>query len=255
VVARDRGEAWHPESGQTLLDFEVGDLERAATELVSRAAALAGAAAAPNPGHPADLPNPLTRLNPLNPLNPLNTADAEDPIATAEEWYDQGVMLEEEQPRAAIDAYRRSLDLDPGLAAAHLNLGRLLHEAGDLPGAENHYRQAVTLRPDDALAAYNLGVALQDRRRPAEAVTAYETALSLDPGLADAHFNLSGLASPRASLSPERLGRRRRKASCGAPCRPCPPRPRPPCRPRHWLPYRRRSWPPLQPWPWPPWRR
>src|ERR1700724_3885921 len=28
VVARDGGESWHPESGQTLLDFEVADLAR-----------------------------------------------------------------------------------------------------------------------------------------------------------------------------------------------------------------------------------
>jgi tetratricopeptide (TPR) repeat protein len=90
-------------------------------------------------------------------------------------------------------AYRRALELDPDLADAHLNLGRLLHEAGHLAAAESHYRQALAIEPEDALAAYNLGVALQDQQRPREAAAAYRHAIALDPELADAHFNLSGV--------------------------------------------------------------
>jgi tetratricopeptide (TPR) repeat protein len=153
VVARDGGESWHPESGQTLLDFEVSDLAREAAALEPRR---------PAPQSPA-------------------------------EWYEQGVELEADDPAAAMAAYRRALAIAPDLADAHLNLGRLLHEGGDPAQAESHYRRALAIDPGDALAAYNLGVALQDRQQPREAADAYEQAIALDPTLADAHFNLSGI--------------------------------------------------------------
>ena len=155
VVARDGGEAWHPESGQTLLDFEVADLAREAAAL--------------EPRRPAPAPQ------------------------TAADWYEHGVELEADDAAAAMAAYRRALAIDPDLADAHLNLGRLLHEGGDPACAETHYRRALAIDPGDALAAYNLGVALQDRQQPREAAEAYEQAIALDPTLADAHFNLSGI--------------------------------------------------------------
>ena len=89
-------------------------------------------------------------------------------------------------------AYRRALEIDPGLADAHVNLGRLLHEQGETAEAERHYRQALAARPDDATAAFNLGVALQDLGRLREAADAYEAALAVDRTLADAHYNLAG---------------------------------------------------------------
>lgn len=170
VVARDGAEAWNPESGQTLLDFEVADLARAAEALEPRRPRPEAApAVAPPEAEPAA------------------------PCQTAAEWYEAAVDLESEDPEGAAAAYRQAIELDPSLADAHLNLGRLLHEGGEPATAEAHYRQALTLYPDDALAAYNLGVALQDQERPREAAAAYDQALALDPKLADAHFNLSGI--------------------------------------------------------------
>ena len=109
------------------------------------------------------------------------------------DWYERGYFLEEDSPEEAMAAYRQALELEPGLADAHLNLGRLLHERGQTPDAERHYRQALAARPDDATAAYNLGVALQDLGRLSDAAQAYEAALELDRTLADAHYNLAGL--------------------------------------------------------------
>jgi tetratricopeptide (TPR) repeat protein len=182
VVARDGGEAWHPESGQTLIDFEVAELARGAAALKPRR---------------AERPRPLppAGAEPSQRQESSALAAAEDTASTTgiEDWFARGVELEAEDPQAAAAAYRRALEAAPGLADAHLNLGRLLHEAGDPAGAEAHYRQALAAHPADALAAYNLGVALQDQQRPQEAVAAYEQALDADPGLADAHFNLSGI--------------------------------------------------------------
>src|SRR5262245_41932600 len=107
VVAREGGEVWHPESGQALLDFEVSELARDAAPFARRAAELA-------------------------------RERHEDTELGAEDWYAFGYELEATAPDDAADAYRRAVAIDPGHPDAHLNLDRLLHEAGDLAGAEAH---------------------------------------------------------------------------------------------------------------------
>ncbi len=158
VVVRDGHEVWNPESGQTLLDFEVSELAREA----------------------ASVARPEARREPSEPRE-----------ETAGDWYEHGAGLEDSDPGEALAAYRRALEIDPDLVDAHLNAGRLLHESGDAGGAERHYRTALALRPDEPTAAYNLGVALQDLQRLSEAAELYEKVLELDPGFSDAHFNLA----------------------------------------------------------------
>lgn len=166
VVVRDGTELWNPESGQSLLDFEVDVPARPSATLSLPAKRSAAPLPAAEPG-------------------------------SAEEWFLSGVDFEgEEETAEAAAAYARALALDPGMAEAHLNLGRLLHEAGQAGEAESHYRQALAAPPDPytaATAAFNLGVALQDQERLREAVDAYELALERDPSLLDAHFNLAGV--------------------------------------------------------------
>jgi tetratricopeptide (TPR) repeat protein len=111
----------------------------------------------------------------------------------AGDFYERGCDLEESEPAEAQDAYRRALQLDPSLADAWVNLGRLHHEAGNAREAAQHYRKAIELRPDDVIALFNLGVALEDLQMREEAVLAYRTALAADPGCADAHYNLAHL--------------------------------------------------------------
>jgi tetratricopeptide (TPR) repeat protein len=159
VVARDGRDLWNPESGQALFDFELSELAREASTLSLRVA---------------------------------ETAAPDEPDG-AMDWYERGGELEEDSPEAAMSAYRQALEIDPSLADAHVNLGRLLHERGDAAQAERHYRLALAVRPEDATAAFNLGVALQDLGRVEEAVEVYENALEIDGSLADAHFNLAGL--------------------------------------------------------------
>lgn len=114
------------------------------------------------------------------------------PSMGADEWYQQGCELERTAPDRARRAYARALAAEPTHQHAHLNLGRLLHEAGELGAAEGHYRLAVLLG-DTALAWYNLGVVLEDTGRLAEARAAYGRALAAGPELIDAHFNMAGV--------------------------------------------------------------
>lgn len=158
IVVTDGSARWQPESGQILMDF---------SETIARCV-------------------PLVRP-PQRSTSPA-AAGSENAVA----WYERGCALEATDARSAEDAYRRAIELDPTLADAHVNLGRLVHEAGDTVGAEAHYRRALDLRPDDATAAFDLGVALEDLGRDVEAIGAYEKAVELDPGHADAFFNLAG---------------------------------------------------------------
>jgi tetratricopeptide (TPR) repeat protein len=159
IVVREGDDVWEPESGQRVLDFPVA-------ELAERAAPLA--------------PATLARAEALDGLS-------------ADEWFELGCDLEATAPEEASAAYVKVLELDPDNADAHLNLGRLQHEAGDVEAAERHYRAASEANPGDATAAFNLGVALQDLGRAKDAVEAYQRAIDTDSGYADAYFNLADL--------------------------------------------------------------
>ncbi len=166
VLIREEGRVWDPSSGQLLMALD-----------------------APPPADPS--PSVVRSIGGASAVRePLPSSGAP---ATADEWYDTAVDLEGDAPERAKQAYERALALDPGHAEAHLNLGRLLHEDGEVVEAEAHYRTALASDPASARAFYNLGVALEDQGRRAGAVEAYEAALRLDAELAVAHFNLSRL--------------------------------------------------------------
>jgi tetratricopeptide (TPR) repeat protein len=118
----------------------------------------------------------------------------------AKAWFERGQVLEASDPPRALVAYTRALSADGRLADAHCNLGRLLHEAGDVRSAESHYRLALCADPTAALYWFNLGVAVEDQGRSAEAIDLYRQALVCDGTLADAHFNLAGLLGKAGDL-------------------------------------------------------
>jgi len=153
-----------PSAGQLALPFEVA------------------IDAAPAPGELRELPRA--------PDSPIPTAVAP---ATAEQWLARAQLLEERDPVAAIDAYRRSLRLRPDCTEGWINLGRLFAENSDPPAAGDCFRRALELDPAEATAYYNLGVLAQDAGKESEAIELYRRALELDPHLAEAHYNLATL--------------------------------------------------------------
>jgi tetratricopeptide (TPR) repeat protein len=166
IIADDGHRRWHPESGQIVFDFHgqsSGDEGGTVTPLQIARVTVAPA-----------------------------SADQETPL-TARELYRRGCMLEATSPAEAGDAYRAALELEPEFADAHVNLGRLLHEAGDVYAALVHYRAALSLHPGDTTAAFNAGVALEDLGATVDAITAYRRALESDPRNPDAHYNLARL--------------------------------------------------------------
>jgi len=160
IIVRDGRRRWNPESGQQLFTFDVSELAERVAPLARRRAEQAKRATG---------------------------------SFVAEDWYELACELEEGSPQKARDAYRRAIELDPDHADAHTNLGRLLHEAGQLAEAEAHYRRALAARPGDVTAAFNLAVAFEDEGRAEEAVSGYQRVLDEDPRFADAHYNLARL--------------------------------------------------------------
>jgi tetratricopeptide (TPR) repeat protein len=159
VEVRDKGTAWDPETEQVTFDFSV-------RELATRVEPFAGAMAREH---------------------------AESEELDADDWYDLGWDLEAVSVPEAKEAYRRALRIRADHIEARVNLGRLLHEDGELAAAEAEYRQALDHSPPSPLAAFNLGVALEDQGREDSAAMAYELAVELDPSAPEPHFNLARL--------------------------------------------------------------
>lgn len=153
VVVRDGGARWHPDTGQVLLDFEVGELARRVAPLVHAAA---------------------RRGRGIRPLD-------------GEAWFHWGRDLHDVAPAEARTAYRQALSIAPDHAGAHLQLGRLLRADGDARAAELHLRRALEDPALRAAAGVELSGALEAQGLLDEALLACARALEADPALADAH--------------------------------------------------------------------
>ena len=91
----------------------------------------------------------------------------------------------------AIEHDRRAVELDPGDAEAHGNLGIALAGQGRHAEAVAHYEAALAVAPGSAEVHNNLGSALARLGRVDEAVGHYAEAVRLRPGYGTAHYNLA----------------------------------------------------------------
>ena len=108
--------------------------------------------------------------------------------------FHQGVRLMREGDAAgAAAAFRATLAIAPGLAAAHVNLGLLLAQSGSLEEAEHHYRTALACDPAHLQARLHLGVLLASQKQFTEAESVYRQALQIDPQSPAALSNLGVL--------------------------------------------------------------
>lgn len=110
---------------------------------------------------------------------------------------------------AALEATRRALELDPGLAEAHASLGLLqqdLHRDG--PAAVRALRRSIELKPSYARSHHWLGLVLATLGRPEEGLERLRRAAELDPMSPSIHVALSGthrvLGQPEAALEAAR---------------------------------------------------
>jgi tetratricopeptide (TPR) repeat protein len=115
------------------------------------------------------------------------------------QWFEHAAAIESEQPAKACDAYRRAIQSDSRHLDAYINLGRLLHERGQLDEATAVYRDGLDRCGKDATLLFNLAVLQEDLSQPKQAIESYRAALAADPNLADAHFNLARLYEANGS--------------------------------------------------------
>lgn len=126
--------------------------------------------------------------------------------ADLHEMFLRAVRLEDIPGRMeeAKSIYQTILELDPGHAAAAINLGTIYYNEKSFVLAEQRYRQAVDADPEYALAFFDLGNVLDEQQRMDEAIQAYQRALALVPQYADAHYNLAlayeRIQEPRKAL-------------------------------------------------------
>ena len=150
-------------SGQRCFDFGLSDLAARASEVL----ALAGVSAAAE-APPAERPR------------------------GAYDWFAAGVDKETAGELAsAADCYRKALNADPGLAAAHSNLGGVAFRQGDMSLARIEFEAALALDPDQPEARYNLATLLYQQGEVERAAAELRRVVQQDPWFADAHYNLA----------------------------------------------------------------
>jgi len=91
----------------------------------------------------------------------------------------------------AVEQYRKTLQLKPGLYEAEINLGLLLFQAKDYAGAEPLLKAAAAKKPDNATAVAAHGRCLLELDKLTEAEPVLRKAVALDAGQKD---TLLGLA-------------------------------------------------------------
>lgn len=103
------------------------------------------------------------------------------------------------RPVEASKRLDEALKLDPANAAAHVNLGNLLDDRGDVAGAEAEYRRALQLDADNAAALYDLGVLLLEAGRREDALDPLRRYAEMKPDDAEARRRLAdaGGSPPR----------------------------------------------------------
>jgi tetratricopeptide (TPR) repeat protein len=152
LVVADAAGAFEPLSGQLVMDFSLDEL-----------------------GAPSDSPALLPAR-----------------VASAYAWFVEGGTREANgDDDGALIAYQKALDGDPALAAAHTNIGNLLHRRGERGDARDHYQQALALDAEQPEARYNLANLLDDLGEHTQARMEWYRVVTACPEFADAHYNLA----------------------------------------------------------------
>jgi serine/threonine-protein kinase len=104
---------------------------------------------------------------------------------------DRGYLPAEEEYRKAREATERALALDPSLAAAHTDMGRIkqLYD-WDWAAADASYQRALALEPGNATAVRGAATLAGTLGRLDEALVLERKAVELDPLSAATYLNL-----------------------------------------------------------------
>jgi DNA-binding transcriptional MerR regulator len=153
--------ALDPVSGQTFLDFEIRDLGQEVAEVLALAPR---ADAAPERAEAANRAVSSTEGSPSR-LDADRSPQPKEDDQSAYGFFVRGLAADGDPAREdeALAAYQQAVELDPGLAAAHTNMGNIYHRRGDRSAALRCYEAACALDPDQPEGRYNLANILRRR--------------------------------------------------------------------------------------------
>jgi tetratricopeptide (TPR) repeat protein len=113
----------------------------------------------------------------------VDSASSLGQSATAE------ILFRQDRVPEAMAHSLRALEISPGFAEAHNDLGVGFAREGKLPEAAEQYRQALAIKPKYDEAENNWGVVMAQQGQLDSAVEHYTQALSINPDYADAQVN------------------------------------------------------------------
>ena len=128
-----------------------------------------------------------------------------DESVAAEQQFVAASLLDDGDPAhfdAALEAYRRTLEIDPYLVPALINLANIHYARNELAEAQALYERAIALEPDVFESHFNLGNIFHDLGHFARAQACYRQALRINPNYPDAHFYLA-VSLEKSGLSHE----------------------------------------------------
>jgi tetratricopeptide (TPR) repeat protein len=105
------------------------------------------------------------------------------------------VQLKLDDPMAAIDAFRRAVELEENNAYAHRMLGFSFMRVGDIPAADSSIAKSVELAPNDAKSQLLLATLRYRLGRLGEAESHFKAAINADPMPSEPYYNLALLCS------------------------------------------------------------
>jgi len=105
-------------------------------------------------------------------------------------WYELGWLQARSKPTEALQALRKTVEIQPNFALAYREMGMLEFQAKDYPNAAEHLQKAVDLGLEKPFLLNYLGISYSTTGQLKKAVSCYRRALELNPDLAEAHLNL-----------------------------------------------------------------
>ena len=163
VVVRDGEAVWNPESGQSLFDFSVSELEEKTTPFVARATD-AGAEEWFDAGCELESSDPDRAIEAYEKAIDLDPSHADAHVNLGR------LHHERRAPARAERHYRAALEADPYHETAAFNLGVALEDLGRVTDAIAAYRRALEIDPNHADAHYNIAGLYEKRGDKAAAL-------------------------------------------------------------------------------------
>lgn len=109
----------------------------------------------------------------------------------AQVWLASGEVLEATQPKEALRAYRRAIELEPTDERGYVGLARTQEAAGDHAGAERTLRALIAKIPESVDGHYRLAQRLDEKGDRDAAVVQLRAVLEWEPDHLDARMDLA----------------------------------------------------------------